>query len=1104
MIFNKYQIINSSEDRGYSKTCIIQNDKSEKHFAKWIKGIQQDSQTSRILSDKLRQLKKAKHTVLPHIIEYGWDENEGAYCIISTYKETKTATEVAWNVKPHYFLKGILEILTCLQSLQQKHNITHGDLSPSNILINPETLEFYLVDFGMTDISATLSQQSDLVVFTQGFAAPEKWKRDVLKGFDFQSDIYSMGKIIEWYFEQKQLPEFEAVKQLIDLACKENPAHRLNYNSFIEELTKITRDVSFEGENVVSVSNANERLIEELNSEDFTCKFDIRPQDGNNILLDIITKNYWGHCLWLIGENRLRIQNFSLKEENTRKYENTLKYGKTLGLPMKFTQYHNDTPFDLTPIFKKIQKEKQTEQTYNRGREARDKELNFFEKLLKKEKEIFKKNSLRLRYLSWKKEKNNLHFKIGNSEEHSSNGHIYHHIDKSNGPQSEEFQYILNTKSNIKSSYKTPKLTGIAYDFYSKERVLKFKDCYGMDFNNIPSNGYLFEDIHVKEIEKDRQLKAIGKVRRNEVQNRDLMHYLFNPNQLKGTYLNTYELPVVYQEDNKGNPFEYSDAQKKAIINALERKPLTLIQGPPGTGKTTVITEIVFQVLNSNPDAKILITSQTNDAVDNVLENLLKKEIPFVRLSGKRQPNVKMQPHTLEKKIEGWKQEVKKKTKTNWKRIEQEFKQKLEAENIFLLSLFEKLVQNKSWKIKRRDIEKIITFSSDFKTLENTFTSENDFIEALDELTKIDIKTFFKKQKIHKKWLSTLSSFGENSRINQKLIDSIRVIGATTNHIASGKYAKYNFAFDYVIMDESGKATTAESLIPIVLAERLVLVGDHRQLRPMLTADEDVKKWLKNEQKNEIDYEPDGDILERPSLFEQVIRKIELEFTSQLEVCRRSSAEQVVLTSKCFYEPYGEKIKPSLDRKAEDEHNLDLKINSSIIFLDIGQSKERQSKRDGKSIKNEGSAKLIPEILKGLDKQLEEKKYSIGIITGYKAQDRLIKKNLRNVQLKNIKKQDITASVVDRFQGLERDIIIFDLVRSGERTLGFLANANRINVALSRQKRLLIIVGNLESLSSAMPPKHFREKHPDTTPALQKYLKNLKKEWIVNNIEQIF
>lgn len=569
MIFNKYQIINTPEDRGYSKTCIIQNHKSEKYFAKWIKGIQQDSQTSRILSDKLRQLKKAKHTVLPNIIEYGWDENEGAYCIISTYKETKTATEVAWDVKPHYFLKGILEILTCLQSLQQKHNITHGDLSPSNILINPETLEFYLVDFGMTDISATLSQQSDLVVFTQEFAAPEKWNRETLKGFDFQSDIYSMGKIIEWYFEQKQLLEFEAIKQLIDLACKENPAHRLNYNSFIEGLSKIVSEVSFEGENVVSVSNANERLIEELNSEDFTCKFDIRPQDGNNILLDIITKNYWGHCLWLIGENRLRIQNFFLKEENTRKYESTLKYGKTLGLPIKFIQHHNDTPFNLTPIFKKIQKEKQNEQTYNRGREARDKELNFFKKLLEKEKEIFKKNSLRLRYLSWKKERNNLHFKIENSEEHSSNGHIHHHIDKSNGPQSEEFQYILNAKSNIKSSHKTPKLTATAYDFYSKERVLKFKDCYGMDFNNIPSNGYLFEDIHVKEIEKDRQLKAINKVRRNEVQNRDLIHYLFNPNQLKGAYLNTYELPVVYQEDNKGNPFEYSDAQKKSNYKCL-------------------------------------------------------------------------------------------------------------------------------------------------------------------------------------------------------------------------------------------------------------------------------------------------------------------------------------------------------------------------------------------------------------------------------------------------------------------------------------------------------------------------------------------------------
>ena len=134
------------------------------------------------------------------------------------------------------------------------------------------------------------------------------------------------------------------------------------------------------------------------------------------------------------------------------------------------------------------------------------------------------------------------------------------------------------------------------------------------------------------------------------------------------------------------------------------------------------------------------------------------------------------------------------------------------------------------------------------------------------------------------------------------------------------------------------------------------------------------------------------------------------------------------------------------------------------------------------------------------------KNYTIGVITGYSAQVRDIRKVVRNKvdyrKLKNVKSNNVVISVVDKFQGLEKDIIIFDLVRSQQQTLGFLSNANRINVALSRQKKLLIIVGNLDSILSAKPPKDLE--NTNQKPALQKYLNELKKDWIVKKIEQIF
>ncbi|MGB0880982.1 MAG: DEAD/DEAH box helicase, partial [Polaribacter sp.] len=665
---------------------------------------------------------------------------------------------------------------------------------------------------------------------------------------------------------------------------------------------------------------------------------------------------------------------------------------------------------------------------------------------------------------------------------------------------------IVSETADKKQMNDPIKFSGVAYDFNTKTRVLKFKDCERLDFEKIPKNGYIFENISKQEEEKKRQLEAIRKVEYNEVQNRDLIHYVFNPTDLQGKYLEFQELTNVYQTDEKGNDFVYSFNQQKAILNAIHREPLTIIQGPPGTGKTTVITEIVFQILNKNPDAKILITSQTNDAVDNVLDNLLEKEIPIVRLSGIRKPKVSLQKHTLDRKIEGWKEEVRKKTKANWKPYKEQFKKALEKENIILLPIFEILSSNKQWKVKKQQIEKMLERFNTFKGLEKSLTSETEFITSINSYVKVNFEEYFLKQQIFKDWLATISSLDENSNINQKLIDSIRVIGATTNHIASKKYQKYNFEFDYVIMDESGKATTAEALIPTVLAEKLILVGDHRQLRPMLTANREVEKWLREKFKTDTDeFDSWDDYFNRPSLFEQVITKIDDDFKSQLEECRRSSKDQVLLTSKCFYEPFGdEPIKP-VERPQEKEHNLDLKIDSSIVFLDIGNSYKSEIDGNGSS-RNKLSAELIPELLNGLDRFDKVKNYTIGVITGYSAQVREIRKAVRNKvdyrKLKNVKSNNVVISVVDKFQGLEKDIIIFDLVRSQQQTLGFLSNANRINVALSRQKKLLIIVGNLDSILSAKPPKDLE--NTNQKPALQKYLSELKKDWIVKNVEQIF
>ncbi|MCD8413586.1 AAA domain-containing protein [Tenacibaculum finnmarkense] len=1106
MILDKYQLYGEIQNRGYSSTAKVIDKSEEIYFAKWIKGIEQNSQPSKILYNKLRHLKKAVHSSLPKIIEYEWDESQSAYCIIFENKNATSLEENIFEIKPTHFLKGIEQIANCLQQLQQKHKLAHGDITPANILVD-ENFDFYLIDFGVSDISATLSQSQELEIFAKEFASPEKWDRKIPKGFPYQSDIYSIGKVIEWYFAKNEINEFEEVQKLADKTCEQLPIDRINYVAFLEHLLKITSEISFDNQNTIYLY-ADEVVIEDLNNPDFKPKFDISPRKGENILLNISSKNFYLHCIWKISENGLNIINSARKEDKEKEHSNILRFGKELGFPIIFTsQSGYNEHFNLTPFFKKIQKEKQHESEYRKGKREITKELKFFKYLLTKEMQVLEKNSLRLRFVGFEKKGNyEISFKIQDNEKYSKNGLIFSHIDKATPPSPEDFEFIVSETADKKQMKDPMKFSGVAYDFNTKTRVLKFKDCERLDFEKIPKNGYIFENISKQEEEKKRQLEAIRKVEYNEVQNRDLIHYVFNPTDLQGKYLEFQELKNIYQTDEKGNNFVYSFNQQKAILNAIHREPLTIIQGPPGTGKTTVITEIVFQILNKNPDAKILITSQTNDAVDNVLDNLLEKEIPIVRLSGIRKPKPSLQKHTLDRKIEGWKEEVRKKTKANWKPYKEQFKKALEKENIILLPIFEIISSNKQWKVKKQQTEKMLERFNTFKGLEKSLTSETEFITSINSYVKVNFEEYFLKQQIFKDWLATISSLDENSNINQKLIDSIRVIGATTNHIASKKYQKYNFEFDYVIMDESGKATTAEALIPTVLAEKLILVGDHRQLRPMLTTNREVEKWLREKFKTDTDeFDSWDDYFNRPSLFEQVITKIDDDFKSQLEECRRSSKDQVLLTSKCFYEPFGdEPIKP-VERPQDKEHNLDLKIDSSIVFLDIGNSYKSEIDGNGSS-RNKLSAELIPELLNQLDRFEKVKNYTIGVITGYSAQVREIRKVVRNKvdyrKLKNVKSNNVVISVVDKFQGLEKDIIIFDLVRSQQQTLGFLSNANRINVALSRQKKLLIIVGNLDSILSAKPPKDLE--NTNQKPALQKYLSELKKDWIVKNVEQIF
>ncbi|GAB4203844.1 MAG: hypothetical protein Fur0023_11050 [Bacteroidia bacterium] len=1103
MIFNKYQYKEDSvKKRGYSQSAIVRNEEGKEFWVKWILGIEKNDTKAKILADKLRHLQKARHSGLPKIIEYGYDDEQNAFAIVyELLEEVETFENKVFELNPRNVISGLIDLAECLNELHLKFKINHGDIHPGNILIDKNG-QFYLVDFGLADITKTLSQTRELEIFAKAFAAPEKLNK-LVKGFPFQSDIFSIGKVVEWFFDERQMDLTEENAFHLQKLLAENPADRPNWQQAIDILKRFIVALETEAVQVAfRLSNKN-KILDLLNSSNPI--FDISLKKGPNYLDVIIGDWICEDVKWIKSEHKLRFNSIKpLNSLDSKIVERKIKDGKKLPFKFVYTVDYTHNKADLTPHFQKWFEQKKKQVSLRKNRKAVREELNFYRELLEKEKEIISKNSLRLQYSKYEIKGDEIIFTIRQSENNSSIGFILKHIEEGNDVNSEGFEYIVSATGDRKQNKEAVEFAGKPYEFDTNGMFFKIKDCERLKKDSIPQSGFLFENTKKKEEEKNRQLEAIRKVEKNEVQNPDLIYYLFRPNKLPLIHNNYVDDFPVFQRDKNGKPIDYSYSQKRAIQNALRCSPLSVIQGPPGTGKTTVITEIVFQILAQKPESKILITSQTNNAVDQVLENLLKNEIQILRLSGITKPRIQsIRKHTLERKLEGWKQQVIESAKKNFKKEEVLFLENLKKKDTLVASIAEIILKH-DWKKAKQKIENIVGKFRNLNQLHNLPNEEKEAIKKIEQVLQVNLSNFLELYELHRDWIFTVNSLDEKSTINQRLVDSIRVIGATCNHIAAKKYAKYNFEFDYVIMDESGKATTAEALVPIITGKNLIFVGDHRQLRPMLTITREVESWLREKFKKEAgELENWEDYFNRPSLFEQVITNIDYNYKAQLTECRRSSADQVKLTSKCFYEPEGDEPIEPVNRDISEEHNLPLAIDSSIFFIDIGSHYKNEKDNNSSSL-NKESARIIPEILELLNKYEKVKDYSIGVITCYTAQFRELKKNIDKKRFQgkitsickwNKTEDKLTVSVVDRFQGLERDIIIVDLVKSGAGlNLGFLEVPNRINVALSRQKKLLIIVGDYHGIINAKTRRLNGKKA-----ALQNYLELLKKNWIVKS-----
>jgi serine/threonine protein kinase len=300
--------------RGYSQSTIAFTEEGNGYWVKWILGIDKTETKTKILADKLRHLQKSRHNALPDIIDYGFDEEQQTFAIVyELLEEVQTFENKIFELKTQGALSGLIDLADCLQELHSKYKIHHGDIHPSNILIDKNG-QFYLIDFGLADITKTLSQTKELEIFARGFAAPEKLNKLANTGFPFQSDIYSLGKVVEWFFDENQNEIAEEQNIQLRKLLSETPADRPSWQQVLEFIRNLAVSSEIESVQVAFRAGYINGLLELLNSTNPI--YDVSPKGGQNYLVDIIIGDYLCEgVIWLKEEDKLLFA-FSISDFN--------------------------------------------------------------------------------------------------------------------------------------------------------------------------------------------------------------------------------------------------------------------------------------------------------------------------------------------------------------------------------------------------------------------------------------------------------------------------------------------------------------------------------------------------------------------------------------------------------------------------------------------------------------------------------------------------------------------------------------------------------------------------------------------------------------------
>ena len=274
----------------------------------------------------------------------------------------------------------------------------------------------------------------------------------------------------------------------------------------------------------------------------------------------------------------------------------------------------------------------------------------------------------------------------------------------------------------------------------------------------------------------------------------------------------------------------------------------------------------------------------------------------------------------------------------------------------------------------------------------------------------------------------------KNKKRNHKYIcDNASIVGVTCNQMARFKIEELDSPYDLIIIDEVSKNTLPEILIPASFARKVILVGDPKQLPPVFCRQE-------IETMKEIDINLQDELISN-SIVDKLFANVDKNtMFGMLDVQYRMEAGIGDLVSKYFY-------------NGELKNGTDYTKDDSIYWLDYNTNKLFPNSNTSKELYNTIEADIINNSIESLNL---ESNVSVAVITPYKRQKLELKRKIKNNE--KLKHLNIEIDTIDAFQGKEADIVYFSVTRNTG-SVRFFSDIKRLNVAVSRTKSKLYIVG---------------------------------------------